>query len=147
MIRKFFLTDLLTGLATTFKYFFKKPVTYQYPEEHRPIYPRYRGLQRLVLNDDGSVKCVACGLCAAICPARCINVEPGELPDGRRYPVVYEIEMGRCVFCGFCQEVCPFDAVLLTEMHELATLDKSTLLYAKERLAEKMPEPGAEGQP
>lgn len=136
-LAKFFLTDLLTGLATTFKYYFKKPVTYQYPEVRRPIAPRYRGRHRLVTNDDGSLRCVACGLCAAVCPSHCIFIEPGERSDGTRWPEVYEIEVGRCVYCGFCAEVCPFDAIVLTREHELAVLDKRKLLYDKNALRDK----------
>lgn len=138
-LAKVFLTDLITGLLTTGKYFFKKPVTYQYPEVRRPIGPRYRGRHRLVTNDDGSLLCVACGLCAAVCPSHCIYIEPGELPDGTRWPEVYEIETGRCVYCGFCVEVCPFDAVVLTQEHELAVLDKRELLYDINALRDKAP--------
>jgi NADH-quinone oxidoreductase chain I len=133
-LSKYFLTDLFTGLSVTLKYAFKKPMTYQYPEQHRPIAPRYRGRHRLEVHPDGSIKCVACGLCAAVCPSRCIYLEPGELPDGRRFPHVYRVEMARCVFCGYCQEVCPFDAVVLTQKHELATVKKDELVYDKEAL-------------
>ncbi len=134
---KFLLTDLFKGLMLTLKYAFKKPITYQYPEVRRPIEPRYRGRHRLTLHDDGSVRCVACGLCAAICPSQCITIEPMEGPGGKRMPQVYEIEIGRCVFCGFCAEVCPFDAVVLTQEFEMATTDKSTLLFDQQTLREK----------
>lgn len=133
-LSKVFLTDLITGLFVTLGNAFKKPVTYQYPEVRRPISPRYRGRHRLVQNDDGTLRCVACGLCAAVCPSRCIYIEPAEGPDGERFPEIYEIEVGRCVYCGFCQEVCPFDAIVLTQEHELATEDKKTLLYTKDDL-------------
>jgi NADH-quinone oxidoreductase chain I len=133
-LSKYLLTDLFTGLGVTLRYAFKKPVTYQYPEQRRPIDPRYRGRHRLTTHEDGSLKCVACGLCAAVCPSRCITVEPTELPDGRRFPDVYEIEIARCVFCGFCQEACPFEAIVLTQAHELATPEKTRLLYNKEML-------------
>lgn len=134
MLDKFLLTDLLAGLSITLKYAFKKPVTYQYPEVRRPIAPRYRGRHRLVVNDDGSLRCVACGLCAAVCPSRCIYIEPAESPEGLRYPETYEVEIGRCVYCGFCAEVCPFDAIVLTQEHELAVADKADLLYSKDTL-------------
>ena len=134
---KIFLTDLMAGLSVTLRYAFKKPVTYQYPEVKRPISDRYRGRHRLVCNDDDSVRCVACGLCAAICPARCIYIEPGETPEGLRFPQVYEIEVGRCIYCGYCEQVCPFDAVVLTQEHELATLDKRVLLYEKNDLLDE----------
>ncbi len=134
--RTVLLIDLLQGLGLTLKYALKKPITYQYPEKRRPIAPRYRGRHRLTEHDDGTLKCVACGLCAAVCPSRCIYIEPAEHEDGTRYPDVYNIEISRCVFCGFCEEVCPFDAIVLTEEHELATFSKKTLLYDKDQLRE-----------
>ncbi len=134
---KFLLIDLFKGLGLTLKYTLKKPVTFQYPEQRRPIEPRYRGRHRLVTNDDGSVRCVACGLCAAICPARCIYLEPGETAQGVRHPQVYEIEVGRCIYCGFCAEVCPVEAIVLTQEFELATTDKPTLRYDKAALVDK----------
>ena len=136
ILQKIFLTDLFTGLSVTLKYMLKKPVTFQYPEKLRPIAPRYRGRHRLARNEDGSIKCVACGLCAAVCPSRCIYIEPGEAPNGLRYPQVYEIEIGRCIYCGYCAEVCPFDAIKLTQEYELATTDKRELLYDKDVLLE-----------
>lgn len=137
LLRTIFLVDLFQGLWVTFKYVFRKPVTIQYPEQRRLIEPRYRGRQRLTVADDGRLRCVACGLCAAACPSRCIYIEPGERPDGTRFPAVYEIEAPRCVFCGFCQDVCPFDAIVLTQEFELATTDRGLLLYDKDALREK----------
>jgi len=138
--RKVLLVDLLQGLALTLKYAFTKPITYQYPEKRRPLAPLYRGRHRLTVHEDGTLKCVACGLCAAVCPSRCIYIEPGEREDGERFPQVYEIEVTRCVFCGFCQEVCPFDAIVLTEEYELATTHKAALLYDKDALIERTSE-------
>ena len=37
----------LKGFGVTFKQIFKKPITQQYPEYKRPVYPRYRGRHRL----------------------------------------------------------------------------------------------------
>jgi len=138
-LRIVLLTDLLAGLRLPLKYALRRPVTIQYPEEHRPIAPRYRGRQRLAVREDGSLKCVACGLCAAVCPSRCIYLEPGELPNGDRFPKVYELEVARCVFCGFCAEVCPFEAIVLPEEFELAVTDKRQLLYDKAFLSADQP--------
>ena len=37
----------LKGFGVTFKQIFKKPITQQYPEYKRPVYPRFRGRHRL----------------------------------------------------------------------------------------------------
>ena len=37
----------LKGFGVTFKHIFRKPITEQYPEYKRPVYPRFRGRHRL----------------------------------------------------------------------------------------------------
>ena len=94
--------ELLKGLGLTFRTFFKRPVTIQYPEQKMAMYPRFRGLYELTRDKEGKILCVACELCAAVCPANCIRVESFEGLTHKRYPKVYEIDLGRCIFCGFC---------------------------------------------
>ena len=48
--------------------------TLQYPEEKVPYPPGYRGLHRLVPREDGRPRCVACYMCATICPAQCLSL-------------------------------------------------------------------------
>ena len=57
----------LKGFGVTLKQVFKKPITQQYPEYKRPVYPRYRGRHRLHRHENGLEKCVGCSLCAAAC--------------------------------------------------------------------------------
>ena len=40
----------LKGFAVTFREIFKKPITQQYPEVKRPVYPRFRGRHQLHLH-------------------------------------------------------------------------------------------------
>jgi NADH-quinone oxidoreductase chain I len=111
--------DSVKGFAVTFRQLFKKPITQQYPEYKRPVYPRFRGRHRLHLHDNGLEKCVGCSLCAAACPADCIRVVAEEntpenrVSPGERYARIYEINMSRCIFCGYCELDCPFDAITL----------------------------------
>jgi NADH-quinone oxidoreductase subunit I len=87
--------------------------TVQYPEE-KVVYPeRFRGLPRLMLRDDGAVRCFACMCCPTACPAHCITIVPAEADDKgvEKKPAVFEIDELRCVVCGLCVEACPCDAI------------------------------------
>jgi NADH-quinone oxidoreductase subunit I len=132
--------DSLKGFAVTFGQLFKKPITQQYPEYKRPVYPRFRGRHRLHLHENGLEKCVGCSLCAAACPADCIRVVaaenlPGErVSAGERYAAVYEINLSRCIFCGYCEIACPFDAITMGHDYEMADYDRDDLIFTKEML-------------
>ena len=130
----------LKGFGVTFKQIFKKPITQQYPEYKRPIYPRFRGRHRLWTHANGLEKCVGCSLCAAACPADCIRVVPAEnTPDnrvsaGERYARIYEINMSRCIFCGYCELACPFDAITLGNEFEISEHNRDDQIYTKDML-------------
>ena len=132
--------DSIKGFGVTFKQIFKKPITQQYPEYKRPLYPRFRGRHRLHLHQNGLEKCVGCSLCAAACPADCIRVVAAEnTPDnrvsaGERYARIYEINMSRCIFCGYCELACPFDAITLGNEFEISEYSRDDLIYTKDML-------------
>lgn len=131
---------IFRAMGVTLKHFFSRPVTVQYPKEKVLMYPRFRGRHELQRDENGLEKCVACGLCAAICPAECINVEAGENTDeerysaGERFAREYEINMTRCIFCGYCQEACPTGALVLKHEFALGDYSRPALIYTKERL-------------
>ncbi len=87
--------------------------TIQYPEEKVQYPERFRGLHRLMLREDGAVRCVACMCCPTVCPAHCITIVPEESnnPSIEKRPAVFEIDELRCVVCGLCVEACPCDAI------------------------------------
>ena len=122
------------GFVVTFKHIFKKPVTLDYPKKREPMAPRYRGLHYLERYEDGTERCVCCGLCAAACPADAIYMEPAENEKGERYAHIYEINMLRCIFCGFCEEACPEEAIFLGREYEFADDHRNSFIYCKERL-------------
>ncbi len=122
------------GLSITFSHFFKKSVTIEYPEVKPDLAPRYRGLHYLTRYDDGSERCVCCGLCAAACPADAIYMEPAETEAGERYAKVYEINELRCIFCGMCEEACPEEAIFLGHEFEFSADQRDNFIYTKEML-------------
>ncbi len=130
------------GFWVTFKHIFKKPVTLDYPKKKKPMAPRYKGLQYLERYDDGSERCVCCGLCAAACPADAIYMEPMENEKGERLAKVYEINMIRCIFCGFCEEACPEEAIFLGREYEFSKDNRDDFIYTKEMLLVPHPRKG-----
>ncbi|MCX6639424.1 MAG: 4Fe-4S binding protein [bacterium] len=121
-------------------------VTYQYPEERRPIHRRLRGRHRLTKKPDGSERCTACLLCETVCPTHCIYIVPEEHPDPtvEKHPRQYEIDILRCCFCGYCVEACPCDAIRMdTQVQELSNWDRTRMVYNKEYLMRDVAGPGA----
>ncbi len=133
---------LLDGLKTTFSFVFRKRATIQYPDEKMEMFPRWRG-QLHMLKDPktGLERCVACGLCAVVCPPMAIVIEAGERDDHTKYPVKFEYDMGRCIFCGFCVEACPKAAIAMGHEYELAENSREKLILNKEKLLEPPKEP------
>ena len=127
------------GMYTTFKHLFKKPVTKKYPRVHSEMAPRYRGLHYLERYEDGTERCVCCGLCAAACPADAIYMEPAENEKGERYARLYEINLIRCIFCGFCEEACPEEAIFLGHDYELANDNRDKFIINKDDMLVKHP--------
>ena len=133
--RSLMLTELLAGLAVTFKYMFKERVTLNYPYEKGPLSPRFRGEHALRRYSTGEERCIACKLCEAICPALAITIEAEPRgDDGSRRTTRYDIDMTKCIYCGFCQEACPVDAIVEGPNFEYATETREELFYDKEKL-------------
>lgn len=128
---------MISVLRTIWKVFthsWQKRVTVQYPEEKPQMPPRYRGRIVLTRDPDGAERCVACYLCAAVCPTDCISLQATEDESGRRYPEYFRINFSRCIFCGFCEEACPTYAIQLTPDFEMSEYDRQNLVYEKEDL-------------
>ena len=132
--RTIFLSELLSGMALTFRYMLRPTVTLNYPYEKGPLSPRFRGEHALRRYSNGEERCIACKLCEAICPAQAITIEAEPRADGSRRTTRYDIDMVKCIYCGFCQEACPVDAIVEGPNFEFATETREELLYDKDRL-------------
>lgn len=146
IIKSFLLLELLKGLTVTWRYFLKRKITIQYPEEETPVSPRFRGMLALRRYPNGEERCIACKLCEAVCPALAITIEAEPREDGSRRTTRYDIDAFKCINCGFCEEACPVDAIVLTpEVHyhqeergeNIMTKDKLLLVgdFFEKRLA------------
>ncbi|MBE0460449.1 MAG: NADH-quinone oxidoreductase subunit I [Candidatus Aminicenantes bacterium] len=132
-INMWFHTLKLFGIKTKTK----GAVTIQYPEQKKEIASRHRSLHRLMKRENGQPRCVACMLCATVCPSECIYIETAEDSDDeiQKYPSSFIIDISRCCFCGFCVEACPEDAIRMDTMKiELASYERECMKYDKEKL-------------
>ncbi|MBF0473430.1 MAG: NADH-quinone oxidoreductase subunit NuoI [Nitrospirae bacterium] len=135
LLKDIFLTEIISGLGLTLSSLFKKPVTKQYPHEKKEAKQGFRGLHALARRPDtGLAKCVGCGLCAAICPSKCITIYTYEDVNHDKIVDRYELDILRCVFCSFCVEACPYGAIVMTRHYEYASYSKEALFMTKEKL-------------
>jgi NADH-quinone oxidoreductase subunit I len=126
--------SFLKALATVVPHLFRPRDTVLFPEERPYLPPRYRG--RIILSRDpsGAERCVACYLCAVVCPVDCIALQSAEDETGRRYPEWFRINFSRCIFCGFCEEACPTRAIQLTPDFDMNEYQRPNMVYEKEHL-------------
>jgi len=149
-----YLLEVIRGLAITGGVFLrnmgkwmtgrKGAVTAYYPEEIRADYARgNRGKHVLVQRADGSPQCVACNMCATVCPANVIEIEAAfdpQDPAHPKSPARFEIDYSRCIFCGLCVEACPEDAIrMVKEVPSLPGPDRRTMWLGKQELMEWQP--------
>lgn len=141
---KLYIPAIASGLKLTLKHFLKNlhdaknTQTKEYPEvKPDDITPRYRGVHRLTKREDGTIRCVACFMCATNCPSSCISIEAKERDDGvdEKMPKVFSIDLLECVYCGFCVEACPCDAIRMdTGIFSYIGQKKEDFVLTKERL-------------
>ena len=152
---KFYLFEVVRGLSITGGVFLrnmgkwltgrKGALTAYYPEEIRKDYAAHnRGKHILTQRPDGRPQCIACNMCATVCPAQCIEIEAGFDPEDSahpKYPSRFEIDYSRCIFCGFCVEACPEDAIRMVRMTpELPSPDRQDMWFRRDELLSWQPQ-------
>ncbi len=134
LAKSFLLLELFKGLGVTWRAFWSKKFTIQYPEEETPISPRFRGMLALRRYPNGEERCIACKLCEAACPALAITIEAAPRADGSRRTTRYDIDAFKCIYCGYCEEACPVDAVVLTPESHYTMQKRGDEIFTKEKL-------------
>jgi NADH-quinone oxidoreductase subunit I len=142
LLERTYIPQIVGGLRTTLRHFFKPTVTLQYPEQRPEISKNYRGVPTLVMDPNGREKCVSCQLCEFVCPPKAIRITPGEIPADspnahvEKAPQAFDIDMLRCIYCGLCQEVCPEEAIWLQNQFSMSGYTRAEMVNNKAKLYE-----------
>jgi NADH-quinone oxidoreductase subunit I len=134
MAGRFLLAELIAGMATTMRFFWRPKATLNYPYEKNILSPRFKGEHALRRYPNGEERCIACKLCEAVCPAQAITIEAEPRADGSRRTTRYDIDMTKCIYCGLCEESCPVDAIVEGPNFEFAVETREELMYDKDKL-------------
>jgi NADH-quinone oxidoreductase subunit I len=138
---RLFFVPMARSLAYTFSRMFQKDITRRYPEQKMEIRPSLHGVPVLVMREDGSPRCVACGLCEFVCPPRAIDITPGETDRViERAPTAFVIDMLRCIECSYCEEVCPEEAIVMSSDYEVVGRRREDFVWNLKRLLKPISE-------
>jgi NADH-quinone oxidoreductase subunit I len=142
--------SLLAGMAVTIRYFVKPVVTVQYPRKKIQMSPAYRGYPQLILDPETKThRCIACEMCARMCPSQLITVDGAKFPgEKQKRATKYIHEHQYCSLCGLCTEVCPTSALEYSKEYRLvgfrredSVLDHLILLQKRQKAVGLPPTP------
>ena len=125
-----------TIIKRTVSHIFTKPATTKYPFVKPELSENFRGQPQYNISccniislgnpefsfDVKPIAGSACRVCARDCPAGAITIVE---VDGKRRP---QFDFNKCIFCNQCVESCPRDAIINSDVFELAVIDKKTLI-------------------
>ena len=140
--------SLVQGLEITFKEFFTKKITEQYPENRKTTlvtFDRFRGELVMPHDENNEHACTACGICMMNCPNGTIKVVSKMVEaedDGKPRKALdkYYYDLGKCTFCNICVLTCPSKAIKFQNTFENSVFTRSKLQETLNKEGSKMRE-------
>jgi len=140
--------SLVQGLEITFKEFFTKKITEQYPENRKTTlvtFDRFRGELVMPHDENNEHACTACGICMMNCPNGTIKVVSKMVEaedDGKPRKALdkYYYDLGKCTFCNICVLTCPSKAIKFQNTFENSVFTRSKLQEILNKEGSKMRE-------
>ena len=137
------IASLIKGMQVTGKEFVTPKITERYPEERetRHVPQRFRATLRLIYDNDGNHKCIACGTCERVCPNGTIHLDTKMVDTlaGTKKKKLdnYMYDLGSCTFCQLCVTNCPTNAIDFSNDFEQAVFTRGKLVKKLNYLPEK----------
>jgi NAD(P)H-quinone oxidoreductase subunit I len=143
-------STIFEGMAISFSYLFRRPVTVQYPDRMamrvQDTLPfRYRGMLEVDLDI-----CTGCLACERACPIDCIVIDVKKDPQTKGMVMTrFDIDMAKCMYCGLCSEPCPTGSIHHTPEFEGADYSLESMIrrFVKEPVVAYKPKKAGEDDP
>lgn len=121
--------SIFHGLAVTFSYLFRKPITIQYPDRvPKPVVEMLPSGFRGILEVDLKA-CIGDLACMRRCPIDCIKATTERDPETKELFITrFDIDIARCMVCGLCSEACITGAIHHSTEFEASTANVINLV-------------------